>query len=62
MLNAVTYWYCDGDFSQADLIKSLMDLIVNIKVISNKRMAVKHPADLAKVFLLIKAMLPAYLV
>ena len=63
-LTAMTY--CDGDFSQIDAIKSSIDLFTDNKVIVNKQHAswsgVKQPADLAKVFKLIKNMLPSYTV
>ncbi len=58
--------YCDGDFSQIDAIKSSFNLFTNNKAIANKKHAswseVKQPADLAKVFRLIKNMLPSYTV
>jgi hypothetical protein len=61
-LTAVTY--CDGDFSQIDAIESSINVFVENKVIANKQhaswSAVKQPADLTKVFMLIKLMLPSY--
>jgi hypothetical protein len=58
--------YCDGDFSQIDAIKSSINLFTDNKVIANKQHAswlgVEQPADLAKVFKLIKNMLPSYMV
>jgi hypothetical protein len=63
-LTAVTYW--DGDFSQINAIKSLINLFTNNKVIANKQHAswsgVEQPADLARVFKLIKNMLPSHMV
>ncbi len=63
-LTAVTY--CDRDFSQINAIKSLINLFTNNKVIANEQNAspsgVKHPADLARVFKLIKNMLPSHTV
>ncbi len=63
-LAAVTY--CDGDFSQIDAIKSSINLFTDNKVIANKQHAswsgVEQPADLAKVFKLIKSMLPSHTV
>jgi hypothetical protein len=63
-LTAVTY--CDSDFSQIDGIKSSINLFRDNTVIANKRhasrSAVKQPTDLAKLFLLTKAMLCSYLV
>ena len=63
-LTAVSY--CDGDISQMDAIKSGTDLFIDNKVIANKqhasRSGVEQPADLAKVFKLIKNMLPSYTV
>ena len=61
-LTAVSY--CDGDISQMDAIKSGTDLFTDNKVIANKqhasRSGVEQPADLAKLFKLIKNMLPSY--
>ncbi len=61
-LTAVSY--CDGDFSQIDVIKSSIDLIVDNKVIAYKqhasRLAVKQAADVGNPFKLIKSMLPSY--
>jgi hypothetical protein len=61
-LNAVSY--CDGDFSQIDVIKSSIDLFVDNKVIANKQhaswLAVEQAADVGKPFKLIKSMLPSY--
>jgi hypothetical protein len=58
--------YCDGDFSQIDAIKSSIDLFTDNKVIANNQHAswlgVEQPADLAKVFKLIKNMLPSHMV
>ncbi len=59
--------YCDGDFSQIDAIKSSIDLFTNNKVIiANKQHAsqsgVEQPADLAKVFKLIKNRHPSHTV
>ena len=63
-LTAVTY--CDGYFSQIDAIKSSIDLFTDNKVIANKQHAswsgVKQPADLVRVFKLIKNMLPSHMV
>jgi hypothetical protein len=63
-LTAVTY--CDGDFIQINAIKSLINLFTNNKVIANKQHAswsgVEQPADLARVFKLIKNMLPLHTV
>ncbi len=63
-LTAVTY--CDGDFSQINAIKSSIDFFTNNKVIANKQhtswSGVKQPADLARVFKLIKNMLPLHTV
>jgi hypothetical protein len=63
-LTAVTY--CDGDFSQIDAIKSSINLFTDNKVIANKqhasRSGVEQLADLAKVFKLIKSILPSHMV
>ena len=63
-LTAVTY--CDGDFSQVDAIKTSIDLFAENKVIANKqhasRSGVEQPADLARVFKLIKNLLPSHTV
>jgi hypothetical protein len=63
-VTAVTY--CDGNFSQSDAMKTSIDLFVNNKVIANKQHAswlgVEQPADLAKVFKLIKHLLPSHMV
>jgi hypothetical protein len=63
-LTAVTY--CDGDFSQIDAIKSSIELFIDNKMIANKQHAswsgVEQPADLARVFKLIKNMLPLHTV
>ncbi len=61
-MTAVTY--CDGEFSQIDVIKSSINLFIMNKVITNEQhaswLAIKQPADLAKAFMLIKLMLPSY--
>ncbi len=58
--------YCDGDFSQIDAIMSSINLFTDNKVIANKQYAswsrVEQLADLAKVFKLIKSMLPSHTV
>jgi hypothetical protein len=63
-LTAVTY--CDGDFSQVDAIKTSTNLFAEHKVIANKQHAswsgVEQPADLARVFKLIKNLLPSHTV
>ena len=63
-LTAITY--CDGDLSQVDTIKTSIDLLVDNKVIANKqhasRLGVEQPADFAKVFKLIKNLLPSHTV
>ncbi len=61
-LTAVTY--CDGNFSQVDAIKTSIDLFAENKVIANKqhasRSGVEQVADLARVFKLIKNLLPSH--
>ncbi len=63
-LIAVTY--CDRDFRQIDAIKSSINLFTDNKVIANKQHAswsgVEQPADFARVFKLIKNMLPLHTV
>jgi hypothetical protein len=58
--------YCDGDISQINVIKNSIDLFVDNKVIANKQHAswsgVKQPVDLARVFKLIKMLLPEHTV
>ncbi len=58
--------YCDGDISQINVIKNSINLFVDNKVIANKqhasRSGVKQPADLARVFKLIKTLLPEHTV
>jgi hypothetical protein len=58
--------YCDGDISQINVIKNSINLFVDNKVITNKQHAswsgVEQPADLARVFKLIKALLPEHMV
>jgi hypothetical protein len=58
--------YCDGDISQINVIKNSIDLFVDNKVIANKQHAswsgVEQPADLARVFKLIKMLLPEHTV
>ncbi len=63
-ITAVTY--CYGDFSQINAIHSSINLFTNNKVIENKQHAswsgFDQPANLAKVFKLIKNMLPSHTV
>jgi hypothetical protein len=58
--------YCDGYISQIDEIKNSINLFVDNKVIANKQHAswsgVEQPADLARVFKLIKTLLPEHTV
>jgi hypothetical protein len=58
--------YCDGDISQINVIKNSIDLFVDNKVIANKqhatRSGVEQPADLARVFKIIKTLLPEHTV
>ncbi len=63
-LTAVTY--CDGYFSQVDAIKTSINLFAENKVIANKQHAsqsgVEQPADLTRVFKLIKNLRPLHTV
>jgi hypothetical protein len=58
--------YCDGDFSQIDVIKNSINLFVDNKVLANKQHAswsgVEQPADSTRVFKLIKTLLPEHTV
>ncbi len=58
--------YCDGNISQINVIKNSINLFVDNKVIANKQHAswsgVEQPADLARVFKLIKTLLPEHTV
>ncbi len=63
-LTAVTY--CDGDFTQVDAIKTSINIFAENRVIAKKqhasRSGVEQPADLARVFKLIKNLLPSHTV
>ena len=63
-LTAVTW--CNGDLSQISTIKQCIENYTANKVIACKqhaaRSAVKQPADLAKVCMVIKDLLPNYIV
>ncbi len=61
-----TVAYCDGDISQINVIKNSNNLFIDNKVITNKQHAswsvVEQPADLARVFKIIKTLLPEHTV
>jgi hypothetical protein len=58
--------YCDDDISQINVIKNSINLFIDKKVMANKQHAswsrVQQPADLARVFKLIKTLLPEHTV
>ena len=55
---------CDGDLSQINNIKETAKKLNDLKICANKqnaaRSGVEQPADLAKVFMIIKSLLPDY--